>query len=123
MSPTPSPAAPSVDALTAGRAVAGGALLVDVRSDAGRAAHGGLPQAVVVATTDVGPAFTVGGPGALPQLTGLDQEIVVICGSTAGSGPVAAELLAAGFTNVVQVDGGFPAWKAAGLAPGEPAQA
>lgn len=46
----------------------------------------------------------------------------MICGSPAGSGPVTAELLAAGFTDVVQVDGGFPAWKAAGLTVGEPAQ-
>ncbi|MEW1957915.1 rhodanese-like domain-containing protein [Kineococcus sp. NPDC059986] len=120
---TPLPEAPLVDAETAGRAVAGGALFVDVRSDAGRAAHGELPQAVVVAKTEVGRAFAVGEPGALEQLTGKDQEIVVICGSPAGSGPVTAELLAAGFRDVVQVDGGFPAWKAAGLATEEPAQA
>lgn len=123
MSETTLPEAPLVDAATAGRAVAGGALFVDVRSDAGRAAHGALPQAVVVAKTEVGEKFAVGGPDALPQLTGKDQEIVVICGSPAGSGPVTAELLAAGFTDVVQVDGGFPAWKAAGLATEEPVQA
>jgi rhodanese-related sulfurtransferase len=114
------PEAPLVDAETAGRAVAGGALFVDVRSDAGRASAGDLPQAVVVAKTEVGQKFAVGEPGALEQLTGKDQEIVVICGSPAGSGPVTAELLAAGFTNVVQVEGGFPAWKAAGLSVGEP---
>jgi len=120
MSETTLPEAPLVDAGTAGRAVAGGALFVDVRSDAGRAAAGDLPQAVVVAKTEVGEKFAVGEPTALPQLTGKDQEIVVICGSPAGSGPVTAELLAAGFTNVVQVEGGFPAWKAAGLSVGEP---
>ncbi|WP_432513242.1 rhodanese-like domain-containing protein [Kineococcus sp. SYSU DK001] len=115
--------APLVDAGTAGRAVAGGALLVDVRSDAGRAAHGALPQAVVVGKDEVGPRFTLGGPRALPQLTGLDQGIVVVCGSPAGSGPVAAELLAAGFTDVVHVEGGFPAWEAAGLPTAEPGRA
>ncbi|WP_432562255.1 rhodanese-like domain-containing protein [Kineococcus sp. SYSU DK003] len=120
MSETTLPEAPLVDAETAGRAVAGGALFVDVRSEAGRASAGDLPQAVVVAKTEVAQKFAVGEPTALPQLTGLDQEIVVICGSPAGSGPVTAELLAAGFTDVVQVDGGFPAWKAAGLAVSGP---
>jgi rhodanese-related sulfurtransferase len=117
------PEAPLVDAETAGRAVAGGALFVDVRSDAGRAAAGGLPQAVVVAKTEVAQRFAVGEATAVPGLTGKDQPIVVICGSPAGSGPVTAELLAAGFTDVVHVDGGFPAWKAAGLTVGEPARA
>ena len=45
----------------------------------------------------------------------LDTPIVVVCGSVRGSGPVAAELRAKGFTNVVHVEGGFPAWKDAGL--------
>ena len=40
---------------------------------------------------------------------------MVVCGSVRGSGPVAAELRAKGFTNVVHVEGGFPAWKDAGL--------
>jgi rhodanese-related sulfurtransferase len=119
---TAAPQAPLVDAETAGRAVAAGALFVDVRSDAGRAAAGDLPQAVVVAKTEVAEKFALGSDTALAELTGKDQEIVVICGSPAGSGPVTAELLAAGFTDVVQVDGGFPAWKAAGLTVGEPAQ-
>ncbi|WP_432520254.1 rhodanese-like domain-containing protein [Kineococcus sp. SYSU DK006] len=124
MSTTPDQApteAPLVDAASAGRAVDGGALLVDVRSEAGRAAAGGLPQAVVVAKDEVAQRFAAGAPGALEQLRGPDQPVVVICGSPAGSGPVTAQLLAAGFTDVVHVAGGFPAWKAAGLPTTEPA--
>ena len=115
--------APLVDAASAGRAVQEGALLVDVRSDAGRAAAGGLPQAVVVAKTEVAERFAVGAPTAVPQLRDRDQPIVVVCGSPAGSGPVVAQLLAAGFTDVVHVAGGFPAWKAAGLPTTAPAAA
>lgn len=102
------PEAPLVDAATAARAVAAGALLVDVRSDAGRAAAGDLPGAVVVAKTEVARRFTPGGPDAVPGLTGRDRPVVVVCGSPAGSAPVAAQLLAAGFTDVVHVDGGVP---------------
>ena len=112
--------APLVDAASAGRAVAAGALLVDVRSDAGRAAAGGLPGALVVAKDEVAQRFALGTSTALPQVTSRDQPIVVVCGSPAGSGPAAAELLAAGFTDVVHVEGGFPAWKAAGLPAAEP---
>ncbi|NAZ88383.1 rhodanese-like domain-containing protein [Kineococcus indalonis] len=113
--------APLVDAASAGRAVAAGALLVDVRSDAGRAAAGELPGALVVGKTEVAQRFALGTSTALPQVTSEDQPIVVVCGSPAGSGPVAAELLAAGFTDVVHVEGGFPAWKAAGLPAAGPA--
>jgi len=115
--------APLVPAALAGAAVAGGALLVDTRSDAGRDSAGGLPQAVRADRTRVAEQFDVDSPERLPGVTGHDQSIVVICGSINGSQPVADELLALGFTSVVHVDGGFPAWKAAGLPTTPPASA
>lgn len=119
--PTADPAqAPLVTASTAGAAVAAGALLVDVRSAAGRASAGDLPDAVVVAKDEVDRRFTPGTEDTLPQVTSPDRPIVVVCGSPAGSGPFADRLLELGFTDVVHVDGGFPAWKAAGLRVTDP---
>lgn len=99
----------------AAAAVAGGALLFDVRSAPTRDRQGGLPQALLADRTRVAEQFGLDSPDRFPAVTSLDQPIVVICGSENGSRPVAEELVAQGFTNVVHVAGGFPAWAAAGL--------
>ncbi|WP_411698872.1 rhodanese-like domain-containing protein [Conyzicola sp.] len=85
--------------------VAKGALLIDVRSDAGRAATGALEGATVVLKEDV---------AAFAQTLEADREVVIFCGTTAGSGPVADYLDAKGFTAVSHVDGGYEALAAEG---------
>ncbi|MCW2747551.1 MAG: Rhodanese domain protein [Nocardioidaceae bacterium] len=107
------PAAPStthaavlVSPAIAALAVQGGARFIDVRSDGFRARTGGLPQAEIVAKDRLAEAFAD---------TSDTRPVVVICGSINGSGPVAEQLVASGFGNVVHVDGGFAAWKDAGL--------
>jgi len=86
--------------------VAAGALLIDVRSEAGRAANGTVPAARVVAKDAV---------ADFAATTPKDEQIVVFCGSTDGSGPFVDYLDEAGFTNVVHIDGGFAALKDAGI--------
>ncbi|WP_433278598.1 rhodanese-like domain-containing protein [Pseudonocardia xinjiangensis] len=113
--------APLVTAAEAARRVDAGALLVDVRSAAGRAGAGEIPGATVVDKSAVASAFDLASDTHLPAVTSLDLPIVVICGSVLGSGPSAAALLAMGFRDVVHVEGGFPAWQAAGLPVLEPA--
>ena len=95
-----------VSPLLAAAAVQGGARFIDVRSDGFRARTGGLPEAEIVAKDTVDEAFAD---------TSDTRPVVVICGSVNGSGPVAEQLVAKGFANVVHVDGGFAAWKDAGL--------
>ena len=95
--------------------VAAGALLIDVRSDAGRAAAGTIPAATVVAKTAVAQRFALDSPDRIAAVTSFDTPIVVLCGSVLGSGPVAAQLIELGFTDITHVDGGFPAWRDAGL--------
>lgn len=77
-----------------------GALLIDVRSEAGRAATGAIEGAVVVLKNDV---------AAFAETLDTDREIVVFCGTTAGSGPVADYLDDHGFTAVSHVEGGYEA--------------
>ena len=83
-----------------------GALLIDVRSEAGRAANGAIEGATVVAKDDV---------AAFAETLDKDQEVVIFCGTTAGSGPVADYLDDSGFTAVRHVEGGFDALAAEGL--------
>ena len=77
-----------------------GALLIDVRSEAGREANGAIDGATVVAKADV---------AAFAETLDKDREVVIFCGTTAGSGPVADYLDEHGFSAVSHVDGGFEA--------------
>lgn len=109
--------APLVTPQQAADRVARGALLIDVRGDAGRAEHGTIPGAVVADRYHLDATVSPGSRDVQPA-----APIVVICGSVRGSGPVAAALLDRGFTDVVHLDGGFAAWRDAGLpvtAPGQ----
>jgi len=120
----PYPPAPLVDPAEAGRRVAGGAVLVDVRSAPRRAADGTIPGAIIADRTRLAAEFDVHSPESPDRhapILSLDTPIVVVCGSVNGSGPVAAELLGRGFTDVVHVDGGFAAWAEAGLPVNPPA--
>jgi len=103
--------APVQPAREAGERVSDGAVLIDVRSAGGRAATGAIPGARI---TDRNRLETLFDDAGTP-LVALDTPIVVVCGSVNGSGPVARELRRRGFTDVTHVDGGFPAWKDAGL--------
>ena len=107
--------APTITAQQAATKVAAGALLIDVRSEGGRTANGPLPGAQVVGKDEVETKFGLDSAERLPGVESTATPIVVVCGSVVGSGPVAASLIASGYTNVVQVEGGFPAWKDAGL--------
>jgi rhodanese-related sulfurtransferase len=92
-----------ISAEAATQAIADGALLIDVRSAAGRAKNGEVAGAVVIAKSDVLNVLSK------LQRIGEPNKIVVFCGSIAGSGPVLEQLTTSGFTNAYDVDGGFPA--------------
>ncbi|WP_028050278.1 rhodanese-like domain-containing protein [Cellulomonas sp. URHD0024] len=112
--------APAVSAQEAAERVADGAFLLDVRSDAGRSRTGAIPGATVGDRYAIDDEFDLAAATRHAPVVSLDTPIVVVCGSVRGSGPVAAELRAKGFTDVVHVDGGFGAWKEAGLPAKEP---
>lgn len=115
--------APLVSPQDAASHLASGGLLIDVRSAAGRASTGSIAGARVTDRTDLGPeldptsstsALAAAGDGSTLPVS-LDTPIVVVCGSERGSGPVAAELISRGYTDVRHVDGGAAGWAAAGL--------
>lgn len=106
--------APLISPKDAAERLAAGALIVDVRSDAGREKDGVIPGSVRGDRNRLDAQFFLDSPEKLAEVTEWDQEIVIVCGSVRGSGPVAEKLREQGFTNVSHVDGGFPAWRDAG---------
>jgi len=94
--------------------VRGGAVLIDVRSLPTRERVGGIAGAIVVDRERLPALFGADSPERLTEVHSDEHPIVVVCGSVAGSQPVADWLLEHGHTFVAHVDGGFDAWKAAG---------
>jgi rhodanese-related sulfurtransferase len=95
---------PPLSAIDARARVDRGALLLDVRSEAGREASGAIEGATIVAKADV---------AAFAETLDKQRDVVIFCGTTAGSGPVADFLEGAGFTAVSHVEGGFEALREA----------
>ncbi|MBD9528687.1 rhodanese-like domain-containing protein [Paracoccus sp. PAR01] len=91
--------------------LAGTDLLIDVRAPKGRAENGEIASAVILPKQLVANVFS-GAFASVPK----DARIVVFCGSINGSGPVVETLTGLGYTNVVDVDGGFAALKERGVA-------
>jgi len=92
-----------------------GALLIDVRPEKYLATEGSTSAATWVDRNRMADQFIAGGADFLGDAADPDREIVVMCGSVNGSGPMAKWLLENGHTNVSHVDGGFSAWRDAGL--------
>jgi rhodanese-related sulfurtransferase len=100
-----------------------GAILIDIRSESQRAADGVIPGAVWhprnVLEWRVDPASSHADPTLSRDLSAL---LVVVCNEGYQSSLAAATLQDLGFANATDLDGGFQAWRAAGL-PVEPAAA
>jgi rhodanese-related sulfurtransferase len=95
--------------------VAAGALLVDTRPWEQRSRDGGVPGALVVDRNVLEWRLDPASPDRLPQVTGYDLEVVVLCNEGYSSSLVADTLRTLGLTRSVDVIGGFVAWAAAGL--------
>ncbi|MFA9216596.1 MAG: rhodanese-like domain-containing protein [Sphingomonadaceae bacterium] len=83
------------------------AVIVDVR-DAAEFATGHLPNAKNIPLADFDKRI-----GELDKLK--NKSVVVVCQSGARAASAAAKLGKAGFSDVVNLDGGVAAWKTAGL--------
>jgi rhodanese-related sulfurtransferase len=95
--------------------VAAGALLVDTRPAAQRAREGSVPGALVVERNVLEWRFDPRSDARLPEATGYDVEIVVLCSEGYSSSLAADSLRALGLERSADVIGGFHAWAAAGL--------
>ena len=99
--------------------VAGGALLVDIRSESQRAADGVVPGAIYhprnVLEWRMDPASGYDDP----VVGGPERRVIVMCDAGYASSLAADTLRQIGFARAADLDGGFQAWRDAGL-PVEP---
>jgi rhodanese-related sulfurtransferase len=92
-----------------------GALLVDTRPAEQRDRDGAVPGAVVVDRNVLEWRLDPASPDRLPQVSGYDLEVIVLCNGGYSSSLVADTLCALGLTRTADVVGGFVAWAALGL--------
>jgi rhodanese-related sulfurtransferase len=99
----------------AAAAIRDGALLVDIRPQAQRAAEGEVPGALVVERNVLEWRFDPASGSRLPQATGHDVRVIIMCSEGYTSSLAAAALQDLGLVNATDLDGGFHAWAGAGL--------
>ena len=96
-------------------AVAGGALLVDTRTDDQRRRQGELPGALVIDRTVLEWRLDPSSPYRIPEATGYDLMVIVVCRQGYSSSLAAASLRGLGLHRATDMAGGVEAWLAAGL--------
>jgi rhodanese-related sulfurtransferase len=96
-------------------AVANGALLVDTRTESQRRVQGELPGAVVIDRTVLEWRLDPASPDRIPEATGYDLHVIVVCRQGYSSSLAAASLQAVGLRRATDLAGGIEAWVAAGL--------
>ena len=101
------------------RALEDGAVLVDIRSDSQRARDGVIPGARVVNRNEVEWRIDPTSDWKDPDLARPDARIVIVCNEGYQSSLAAAVAQELGIEHATDLDGGFQAWRAAGL-PVEP---
>ncbi|SDE57831.1 Rhodanese-related sulfurtransferase [Blastococcus fimeti] len=99
----------------AAQRVARGALLVDIRPAAQRAREGEVPGSLIVERNVLEWRFDPASDARLPEATGYDIEVVVLCSEGYTSSLAADALRSLGLSRATDVVGGFHAWVAAGL--------
>jgi rhodanese-related sulfurtransferase len=95
--------------------IARGALLVDIRPAAQRALEGEVPGALIIERNVLEWRFDPASDARLPEATGYDVEVIVLCSEGYTSSLAADALRSLGLRRATDVDGGFRAWAAAGL--------
>jgi rhodanese-related sulfurtransferase len=98
----------------AAQAVAEGALLVDIRPAAQRADEGEIPGALIIERNVLEWRFDPASDARVPQAS-YDLRVIVVCSAGYTSSLAAAALQELGVHHATDLDGGFVAWKAAGL--------
>ena len=94
--------------------VAAGALLVDTRTESQRAEQGELPGALVIDRTVLEWRLDPLGEWRIPEATGSDIEVIVVCRQGFSSSLAADSLRRMGLSRATDMIGGFEAWAAEG---------
>ena len=95
-----------------------GAVLVDTRPGWQRDQEGLLPGALIIERNHLEWRLDPTSAARIPQAVDHDVTWVVVCSEGYASSLAAASLQDLGLRNATDLDGGFRAWKAAGLPVG-----
>ncbi|WP_432057762.1 rhodanese-like domain-containing protein [Streptomyces sp. bgisy022] len=93
----------------------GEALVVDIRYAALRERDGLIPGAVVVERNELEWRLDPWGSHRLPEATGHDLHVIVVCNEGYASSLAVESLHRLGLHRATDLIGGFQAWRAAGL--------
>ena len=96
-------------------AMRAGALLVDIRPQAQRAAEGALPGALVVERNVLEWRLDPASDARLPEAGDYRRPVIVVCSEGYASSLAAASLQDLGLVNATDLAGGFRAWAGSGL--------
>ena len=99
----------------AAQLMAEGGLLVDTRPEAQRRRDGEVPGALVIDRNVLEWRLDPASDDRIPEVTGYDQAIVVMCSEGYSSSLAAAVLQDVGLARATDLAGGFRAWAASGL--------
>ena len=90
-----------------------GATLIDIRSDAQRAADGSVPGALYLSRNVLEWRLDPDSGHRHADAPGLDGHVIIMCNEGYQSSLAAATLQDLGFARATDLDGGFQAWRAA----------
>jgi rhodanese-related sulfurtransferase len=96
-------------------AMRGGALMIDIRSEAQRAADGLVPSTIWFARNVLEWRCDPSSEAYDDRVGGLARHVIVMCDEGYQSSLAAATLQQIGFSGATDLVGGFQAWRAAGL--------
>jgi rhodanese-related sulfurtransferase len=96
-----------------------GALIVDIRSESQRIADGVVPGSVYHPRNVLEWRLDPSSGHDDPAVGGVERRVIVMCDAGYASSLAAATLREIGFARAADLDGGFQAWRGAGL-PVEP---
>ncbi len=95
--------------------VAAGAALVDIRPPEQRLVEGEVPGAFIIGRNVLEWRLDPESDACIPDLARYDRRLIVMCSQGYASSLAAASLRQLGLRLATDLDGGFQAWRAAGL--------
>lgn len=96
-------------------AVAGGALLIDIRPAWQRAEFGQFPGALIIERNHLEWRLDPASDARIAEAVDHEVEVVVACQESYTSSLAAAALIELGLHRSADLEGGFAAWQAAGM--------
>jgi rhodanese-related sulfurtransferase len=109
-----------VEASELGAELSAGALVVDTRPVEQRSRDGALPGAVVVDRNVLEWRLDPSSPHRIPEATGPERRVIVVCNEGYSSSLAAATLRQLGLERATDLAGGFQAWLRLGGQPESP---